>query len=51
MKTTLAFTGDIAFSKYFNDFLKRATDENAKYSKISVMLGFLSGFGVFIMVI
>ena len=39
------------YEKYFMTFLKKAEIENEKYSKLCVMLGFVSGMGVFIMVV
>lgn len=41
----------LLYEEYFKAFLKKAAEENGKYSKICVMLGFVSGFGIFIMVI
>ena len=39
------------YEEYFMTFLKKAEIENEKYSKLCVMLGFVSGMGVFIMVV
>ena len=39
------------YEEYFIAFFKKADEENTKYSKICVMLGFVSGFGIFIMVV
>ena len=39
------------YEEYFMMFLKKAEIENEKYSKLCVMLGFVSGMGVFIMVV
>lgn len=41
----------ILYEEYFVSFLKRAEKENEKYSKLCVMLGFVSGLAVFIMVV
>ena len=39
------------YEEYFNAFSKRAQKENEKYSKLCVMLGFITGFGIFIMTV
>ena len=39
------------YEECFMMFLKKAEIENEKYSKLCVMLGFVSGMGVFIMVV
>lgn len=39
------------YEGYFSSFLKKAVTESEKYSKLCVMLGVVSGFSVFIMIV